>query len=199
MLWPRGLLQPQCFHNFSVHWHAARYWDGKGSACSGEVRQGACPCPWESEEHRLPSAQTHLFWPEDKALSVCGVASTTALVFFGKGLRKMMLCLWTWLALKREHPSFPKWPSPPHTPFFLFCFVFFYFVSSGAPKCFFFLRLCENELRISFGLVPKLKMKSLFHLAYIYSKDSCASAVQEQHEECIGWSSSGILQCYTAI
>lgn len=74
-------------------------------------------------------------------------------------------------------------PHPPHPLFFV---LFFYFVSSVAPKCFFFLRLWENELRISFGLVPKLKMKSLFHLAYIYSKDSCASAVQEEHEECIG-------------
>lgn len=48
-----------------------------------------------------------------------------------------------------------------------------------------FLRMQGNELHISFGTLPKLKMMSLFHLPFSYSKDAYVSAVQELHEECI--------------
>lgn len=62
-----------------------------------------------------------------------------------------------------------------------------------------FLRMQGNELPISFGTLPKLKMMSLFHLPFSYSKDAYVSAVQELHEECIAWSTLGTLQSYTAI
>lgn len=194
MLWPRGHLQPKCFCNSLVRWRAAKYWEQEGVCVFRGGQRGRLHVPL-GQRGAQAALGTNTPVLARRQGSVCAWCTKhNHFGFFGKGLRKVTLCLWTWLALKREHPSFSKWPSP-HLPFFvLFCFV-----SSVAPECLFFLRLWENELRISFGLVPKLKMKSLFHLAYIYSKDSCTSAVQEQHEECIGWSSSGILQCYTAI
>lgn len=118
-----------------------------------------------------------------RLVSACVATGMNTLVFFGQGLRKMMVWPWTFLDLKRQHPSFSKW----------------YFFFSDAPQCSIFPMLWGNELHITFGILPRLKMNSPFRLAFSYSKDSCVSSVQERHEKCIAWSTLGTLQCFTQL